>query len=90
MSVVGRWYAPHLERLYDNPAARASDLNQLEQIAGTYATRGGFLTELTLDPPEATSAEAGAPHLDEDYFVLPAIHSAKGQEWVAVFVFKRH
>src|SRR5262249_31697449 len=28
-----------------------------------------------------TSAEAGLPHLAEDYLVLSTIHSAKGQEW---------
>jgi ATP-dependent DNA helicase UvrD/PcrA len=39
-----------------------------------------------LDPPEVTSAEAVPPHLDEDYLVLSTIHSAKGQEWEAVFV----
>jgi ATP-dependent DNA helicase UvrD/PcrA len=27
-----------------------------------------------------------APHLDEDYLILSTIHSAKGQEWDAVFV----
>ncbi len=86
MTLARRWYQPHLERLYDNPGARIADLDQLEQIAGTYATRGSFLTELTLDPPEATSAEAVPPHLDEDYLVLSTIHSAKGQEWDAVFV----
>ena len=48
--------------------------------------RSDFLTELTLDPPEATSAEARAPHLEEDYFVLSTIDSAKGQEWDVVFV----
>jgi DNA helicase-2/ATP-dependent DNA helicase PcrA len=30
--------------------------------------------------------EAGRPQLDEDYLILSTIHSAKGQEWVAVFV----
>jgi hypothetical protein len=40
----------------------------------------------TLDPPGATSDEAGAPLLDEDYLVLSTIHSAKGQEWKSVFV----
>jgi DNA helicase-2/ATP-dependent DNA helicase PcrA len=86
MALVRRWYLPHLERLHDNVGARAADLDQLEQIAGTYATRGAFLTELTLDPPEATSAEARPPHLDEDYLILSTIHSAKGQEWDAVFL----
>jgi ATP-dependent DNA helicase UvrD/PcrA len=44
------------------------------------------LTDLTLDPPSATSDEAGAPLLDEDYLILSTIHSAKGQEWKSVFV----
>ena len=85
-ALVRTWYMPHFERLYDNVRSRAADLDQLEQIAGTYATRSSFLTELTLDPPQATSAEAGPPQLDEDYLVLSTIHSAKGQEWDAVFV----
>ena len=41
---------------------------------------------MTLDPPSATSDEAGAPLLDEDYLILSTIHSAKGQEWKIVFV----
>jgi DNA helicase II / ATP-dependent DNA helicase PcrA len=86
VALVRRWYQPHLERVYDNPGARLADLEQLEQIAGTYLTRSSFLTELTLDPPEATSAEAIPPHLDEDYLILSTIHSAKGQEWEAVLV----
>jgi DNA helicase-2/ATP-dependent DNA helicase PcrA len=86
IGLVRQWYLPHLERLHDNVSARAADLDQLEQIAGTYATRGSFLTELTLDPPQGTSAEAGPSHLDEDYLVLSTIHSAKGQEWDVVFV----
>jgi DNA helicase-2/ATP-dependent DNA helicase PcrA len=38
------------------------------------------------DPPQATCTEAGPLLLDEDYLVLSTIHSAKGQEWDAVFV----
>jgi DNA helicase II / ATP-dependent DNA helicase PcrA len=56
------------------------------QIASTYPTRERFLTELTLDPPDATSDQAGVPLLDEDYLILSTIHSAKGQEWRAVFI----
>src|SRR5262245_50694513 len=44
------------------------------------------MTELTLDPPDATSDQCGVPLLDEDYLVLSTIHSAKGQEWKSVFV----
>src|SRR6202042_3750878 len=86
VGLLRQWYQPHLERLYDHQAARAGDLEKLEQIAAGYSTRERFLTELTLDPPEVTGAEAGAPLLDEDYLILSTIHSAKGQEWDAVFI----
>jgi ATP-dependent DNA helicase UvrD/PcrA len=86
LELVREWYQPQLERLYDHAAARAGDLDQLEQIAAGYVTRERFLTELTLDPPDASGAEAGRPRLDEDYLILSTIHSAKGQEWDAVFV----
>jgi DNA helicase-2/ATP-dependent DNA helicase PcrA len=86
LEAVRRWYEPHLERIHDDAPARKADLMQLEQIAASYPSRERFLTELTLDPPDATSDEAGAALRDEDYLILSTIHSAKGQEWSAVFV----
>ncbi|MBB3771944.1 DNA helicase-2/ATP-dependent DNA helicase PcrA [Angulomicrobium tetraedrale] len=83
---VRQWYEPVLERLHEDAQSRQSDLVQLAQIAATYPSRARFLTELTLDPPDATSDHAGPPHLDEDYLILSTIHSAKGQEWKKVFV----
>jgi DNA helicase-2/ATP-dependent DNA helicase PcrA len=80
------WYEPHLERIHEDAEVRKADLIQLEQIATGYASRERFLTELTLDPPDATSDQAGVPLLDEDYLILSTIHSAKGQEWKSVFV----
>ena len=65
---------------------RRADLIQLSQIATTFPSRERFLTELTLDPPDASSDRAGVPLRDEDYLVLSTIHSAKGQEWKSVFV----
>jgi DNA helicase-2/ATP-dependent DNA helicase PcrA len=86
IAVIRRWYEPRLEALHGEAQVRRSDLEQLEQIAGGFENRERFLSELTLDPPSATGAEAGPPHLDEDYLILSTIHSAKGQEWDAVFV----
>ncbi|MBS3648897.1 ATP-dependent helicase [Pseudaminobacter sp. 19-2017] len=83
---VRLWYEPHLERIHEDATVRRADLIQLEQIASGYPSRERFLTELTLDPPDATSDEAGPPLLDEDYLILSTIHSAKGQEWTKVFV----
>ncbi len=80
------WYLPQLRRLHDDAAIREGDLAQLARLAAGCASREAFLSELTLDPPEATSDESGAPHRDEDYLILSTIHSAKGQEWKAVYV----
>lgn len=84
LAVALDWYTPHLERLHNDAATRRLDLEQLARLAAGFANRERFLAELTLDPPQATSDEAGAPHADEDYLVLSTIHTAKGQEWTAV------
>ena len=81
-----RWYQPLLERRFDDAAVRAADLDMLATVAASFGTRERFLTELTLDPPSATGDLAGDPLLDEDYLVLSTVHSAKGQEWDAVYV----
>ena len=83
---VVAWRRARLEDDFDNFVTRAADLDALERIATTYPSRERFLSELTLDPPDATSDEAGPPHRDEDYLILSTIHSAKGQEWKSVFV----
>jgi DNA helicase II / ATP-dependent DNA helicase PcrA len=79
-----RWYGSQMERLFDDAAIRQADIEQLARIAATYPNQERFLTELTLDPPDATSDQAGVPLLDEDYLILSTIHSAKGQEWSSV------
>ena len=70
------------------PTRSCGPVISISSSASPLATpsRTRFLTDLTLDPPSATSDEAGAPLLDEDYLILSTIHSAKGQEWKSVFV----
>jgi DNA helicase-2/ATP-dependent DNA helicase PcrA len=80
------WYRPNFERLYEHFHTRLGDLDQLELLSGQYASRERFLTELTLDPPDATSDLAGQPVLDEDFLVLSTVHSAKGMEWDTVYL----
>ncbi|MBP9805365.1 MAG: ATP-dependent helicase [Candidatus Accumulibacter sp.] len=80
------WYHAQIERLHEDAEVRQADIAQLARIAVTYPSAERFLTELTLDPPDASSDQAGAPLLDEDYLILSTIHSAKGQEWTAVSV----
>ena len=83
---VCQWYGARMEALYEDAAIRRADVEQLARIAATYPSQERFLTELTLDPPEATTDRPGAPLLDEDYLILSTIHSAKGQEWAAVSI----
>src|SRR5208282_2712050 len=86
IDLVREWYQPHLEQKFADALVRAGDLDQLAKVAAGYGSRQEFLTDLTLDPPNATSDEAGKPLLDEDYLILSTIHSAKGQEWKAVSI----
>jgi DNA helicase-2/ATP-dependent DNA helicase PcrA len=83
---VRRFLEPILARRYDHADARLRDLEQLEQLAAGYPTRGRFLADLALEPPTSTAELAGPPLLDEDYLVLSTIHSAKGREWDVVHV----
>jgi DNA helicase-2/ATP-dependent DNA helicase PcrA len=86
IDAIRDWYQPFLEQTYDDVQPRKADLEQLCQIAATFGSREQFLTDLTLDPPQAGSDESGPPSLDEDYLILSTIHSAKGLEWTSVFV----
>ena len=80
------WYQPILERRHDDAPVRAADLDMLARLAERFASRERFLTEMALDPPQAAGDLSGDPLLDEDYLILSTVHSAKGQEWDAVYV----
>ena len=86
VGLARRWYEPQLMRIYAAEPGRGGDLEQLERIALQFASRERFLSELTLDPPNATSDISNAASLDEDFLILSTVHSAKGQEWDCVFV----
>ena len=63
-----------------------ADLETRESLSKHHASRESFLSDLTLDPPEALGDLAGDPLIDEDYLILSTIHSAKGQEWDVVYI----
>ncbi len=86
VGLVKDWYKPQLERLYDSGWTRMGDLEQLETLAVQQPSRERFLTELTLDPPVASSDQSQGASKDEDFVILSTIHSAKGQEWDIVYV----
>ncbi len=86
MELACAWGIEQLARLYEQAEAREADLRQLCRIAAGYASAERLLTELSLDPPELGAGHAGPAQRDEDYLILSTIHSAKGQEWKAVYV----
>ncbi len=86
IDLARNWLQPYVEQNYADALVRMGDLDQLAKIAASHASRAEFLTDLTLDPPQATSDELGKPLLDEDYLILSTIHSAKGQEWRSVSI----
>ena len=79
------FYQPLLEIAHDSVRNRLEDLQQLELMAGRYATRQEFLSEMTLDPP-SSSQDTGMAGSDDDCLTLSTIHSAKGLEWDSVYV----
>ncbi|MCY2986338.1 MAG: ATP-dependent helicase, partial [Planctomycetota bacterium] len=84
--LIREFYEPILKAKYDHAEPRSRDLEQIEQWASRFTDRQTLLTELALDPPDATEDFAGDPYLDEDYLILSTIHSAKGLEWDVVYV----
>ena len=83
---IANWYRPQLERLFDDAQVRWQDVQQLQMLASGASDAEQFLADLTLDPPQASGNQAGAPLKDEDYVILSTVHSAKGQEWNSVFL----
>jgi DNA helicase-2/ATP-dependent DNA helicase PcrA len=86
LGMVRKWYEPQLERLHGGASVRIADLETLESLGRNHSSRESFLSDLTLDPPEALGDLAADPLIDEEYLILSTIHSAKGQEWDAVFI----
>ncbi|MDR2050251.1 MAG: ATP-dependent helicase [Deltaproteobacteria bacterium] len=73
-------YRPVLERQYpDDYPRRSNGLDELLQIAASYADLDLFAAELSLEDPSSREER-------RDSVTLSTIHSAKGLEWGAVLV----
>jgi len=79
------YYTPQLKSAFDDYPKRLKDLDQIVAIAERYERLEPFLTDLALEPPEASVAGV-SPEDREPQMTLSTIHSAKGLEWQAVFV----
>ncbi len=75
-------YLPYLRGKFDDWPMRLADLEVLADIAEEYKSARELLTDLALEAPERT--EKG--NENDDALTLSTIHSAKGLEWMAVFL----
>ena len=84
--LMSAFYRPILEKRYDDYPKRLKDLEQLEVLSEHYRTMESFLTDITLEPIEASVEGVGPHDRETDYLTLSTIHSAKGLEWNSVFI----
>lgn len=80
------FYNPYFEGKYEDFESRRNDLASLVQIAERYDSVEKFLSDLTIEPPEASRGNFPGEASRGDRLVLSTIHSAKGLEWEHVFL----
>ncbi|MGE5188581.1 MAG: ATP-dependent helicase [Gemmatimonadota bacterium] len=80
------YYRPLLEARFDDYPRRLKDLDHLEALCARYRTLSSFLSEIALEPPQASVDDIAAPEGEDETLTLSTIHSAKGMEWRAVFI----
>jgi DNA helicase-2/ATP-dependent DNA helicase PcrA len=85
-AAVCDYYLPFLRHHFDDHPKRAKDIEQLLGILERYASLERFLSDMALEPPNASVDSRLAEEDAEDRLVLSTIHSAKGREWHSVFV----
>jgi DNA helicase-2/ATP-dependent DNA helicase PcrA len=84
---VVKYYMPILEQNYDDHPKRAKDLEHLMAIMERYENLEQFLTDMALEPPNASIEDTFMTEsVEEDRLILSTVHSAKGLEWHTVFV----
>ncbi|MBW1896216.1 MAG: ATP-dependent helicase [Deltaproteobacteria bacterium] len=81
-----RYYEPILAEKYDDHPKRAKDLEHLLTIMERYSSLEQFLSDMALEPPNASVDGILASDYEDEQLVLSTIHSAKGLEWHTVFI----
>ena len=83
MSLVRpRWFEPHMDGSTTAPRC-APAIAKAGRIAQQFATREQFLTEMALDPPQATGDLAGPPYWMKTISCFPPF--IPQAEWDAVY-----
>ena len=85
-SDVINYYRPILKDKYDDFTKREKDLEHFEYLASQYKDLENFLSDLALEPPDASVEGMYKNNSDDDAVTISTIQSAKGLEWDSVFV----
>jgi DNA helicase-2/ATP-dependent DNA helicase PcrA len=80
------YYVPVLEKKYDDHPKRFKDLEHLLTIMERYKSLESFLSDMALEPPNASVGDMLAADYEDEQLVLSTIHSAKGLEWHTVII----
>ncbi len=80
------YYKPILKDKYDDWQKREKDLEHFIYLSKQYKKLDSFLSDLALEPPEASVEGVYKRNIKDDCLTISTIHSAKGLEWNSVFI----
>ncbi len=81
-----KYYKPILKDKYDDWTKREKDLEHFSYLSTRYKSLDSFLSDLALEPPEASVEGMYKRNVKDDCLTISTIHSAKGLEWESVFI----
>lgn len=80
------YYEPILTEHYDDANKRIKDFDHILYLSSKYLKMEDFLTDMALEPPEASITDAEEGAVRDECLTLSTIHGSKGTEYKAVFV----
>src|SRR5574344_1047109 len=86
VSEILSYYRPVLKDKYDDFNKREKDLEHFEYLSTQYSNLEDFISDLALEPPDASVEGMYKRNSDDEALTISTIHSAKGLEWDSVFI----
>mgnify|MGYP000233646564 FL=1 len=86
VSALINYYRPILKDKYDDFSKREKDLDHFEYLSTQYSNLEDFISDLALEPPDASVEGMYKKNSDDEALTISTIHSAKGLEWDSVFI----
>lgn len=86
VSAIINYYRPILKDKYVDFSKREKDLDHFEYLSTQYSNLEDFISDLALEPPDASVEGMYKKNSDDEALTISTIHSAKGLEWDSVFI----